>query len=206
MWQNVQQPPIKDLLLDCVAFALLLIRRRSPDTGNDSCRLPEENEAERLRRAIALTEEAQRCANDPALYEKAEELLAAALALAPANGTIVQNYVEFCTEIGTYHLTDGADDAAIRYFVRALKHAPEDGQTWLDLGTACARDDHVTEALRAWQQALVHLPDDVENQQNIDSIIENVSIVARALNAAFHVDGSRTSVKKAIQRILKKLE
>jgi tetratricopeptide (TPR) repeat protein len=131
--------------------------RHSPDTGEPTDRLVEMDEIGRKRTAINLTKRAQRCANDPQHYARAADLLEQAVNLVPGDETLVQNYVGYCTEIATYHLQDGKYTEAVMFFTRALHYAPNDPESWLDLGTAYANQDNALEACRAWQDALRYL-------------------------------------------------
>jgi Flp pilus assembly protein TadD len=68
------------------------------------------------------------------------------------------------------------------YLERAAEANPEDAETLMDLGAAYARNNDPVEAIGAWQKALVLLnPKKGKDKQNIESILENVRMVQRAL-------------------------
>jgi tetratricopeptide (TPR) repeat protein len=174
---------------------------QAPDPSGE-CR-SELRPEERLALAVELTKRAKSCAADPHRYKQAADLLEEAWRVAPDDPTVRQNYVSFCTEVGTSNLHDGNFDEAASYFERALHVAPNDPETWLDLGTARANQDKALDAIIAWKNALNYLDErNPEHRENIQAIAENVVLVARALTVQVTVMDEKSTIARAISKIL----
>lgn len=135
-------------------------------------------------KAIELTERAMQ-ASDMEDFEAAADLLEEAMELMPGEEPFTQNYVEFCLQVAQNATLDDDHDQAITYFMRAIDGNPNDAETLMDLGAAHARNNDPVEAIGAWQKALALLnPKKGKDKQNIESILENVRAVQKALKDA----------------------
>lgn len=120
--------------------------------------------------------------SDETHYKQGEKLLREAMELVPDEELFTQNYVEFCLQVAENCTLEENYIEAVGYFRKALKARPDDAETLMDLGAAYARNNEVTEAVEAWQKALALLnPKKGRDKQNIESILENVRIVQKAM-------------------------
>ncbi len=162
---------------------------------------------ERLEQAIACTEKAQRCGDDPDEYEVAEHLLLDALRLMPEEPAFRNNYTGFCTEIAGYSLADGLYDDAIRYFRCALREAPDDPESWLDLGSAYANSNMPLEALESWKECLkcIDIAKD-RAKECTETIAQNILIVAKALDMKLSVKDEKKALRTVIIKLIAALK
>ena len=176
------------------------MKGKPPSKGDDEEYL---SPRQKMAQAILFTQEALECADDPERYDEAEELLAKALHLVPDDETIVSNYVGFCTQVAANHALDQAHDDAIRYFRLALQHAPDDPETWLDLGSAYAEQNMAMEALEAWGQCLrvLNRKQDIY-KECVETIGENVTLIARAVDVHVPAKSEKRELQAGIARLI----
>ena len=120
--------------------------------------------------------------SDETHHKEGEKLLREAMELLPDEELFTNNYIEFCLQVAENCTIEEDYIEAVGYFRKALKARPDDSETLMDLGAAYARNNEAAEAFDAWQKALSLLnPKKGKDKQNIESILENVRIVQRAM-------------------------
>lgn len=133
-------------------------------------------------RAVTLTKEAV-AKSDDGDYEGAETLLREAVELAPEHDDFLKNYTAFCLEVAhEYHCVTEDYPAAVRFYQKVLTFTPDDGETWMDLGSAHASSDEALEALHAWRNALeLFSPKVPHERENIERILENLRLIQKGI-------------------------